>query len=197
LVPLIFLLAVTTTAGFQKILHPKPNIGFLAKAAALNEKLPTLEQAVQQAESSGNAVEIAAARKALRLNRVEHFNQIVDAIAAAVFLVLVTAIVFISVREWILLLARKRLAELHEAPPVWLPEYALIEGRPLKVLGLLALALALARELSGEAQLERAKHEATCTHCHDHHATLSRSSTQALYVQVTEARYTGKINRCC
>ena len=62
---------------------------------------------------------------------------------ALVLLVLVSIIVLISVREWILLLARKRLAELRETPPVWLPDYAVAEGKPLRVLGLFALAFAL------------------------------------------------------
>ena len=33
-----------------------------------------------------------------------------------------------SVREWILLLSRRKPAVLHETEPVWLPDYAVVEG---------------------------------------------------------------------
>ena len=45
LVPLVWLLAVTMTAGVQKILHTDPRIGFLAQARVLDTELPVLEQA--------------------------------------------------------------------------------------------------------------------------------------------------------
>src|SRR5439155_47659 len=77
-------------------------------------------------------------------------NNMLDAFVAGTFLALVVLIVAISVREWILLLARRKLAQLRESEAVWLPGYAVAEGRPLAVFNLLALALALARELSGE-----------------------------------------------
>ena len=44
-------------------------------------------------------------------------------------LLLVVAIFFISVREWVLLLAQKKLATLRETPPTWLPDYALAEAK--------------------------------------------------------------------
>ena len=45
----------------------------------------------------------------------------------ASFLVLVAAVVLLSVREWILLLARRKVVQLRETDPVWLPDYASAE----------------------------------------------------------------------
>ena len=58
-----------------------------------------------------------------------------DAVVAGIFLVLVTAIILLSVREWILLLTRRKPAVLHETEPVWLPDYAVAEGKPLHIGG--------------------------------------------------------------
>ena len=77
----------------------------------------------------------------------------------------------LSVREWVLLLARRKLAVLRETEPVWLPDYAVAEAEPLRVAGVLALAFALAKELSGEAQMERAQQAAQqCSCCEVGHA---------------------------
>ena len=81
----------------------------------------------------------------------------------SIVLALVTAICLISVREWILLIARKKAAELRETPPTWLPDYALAEGRAMNVVSLIALSFGLLKELSGEAAIERAQqHVAVC-----------------------------------
>ena len=79
---------------------------------------------------------------------------------AGIFLALVTAIVLLSLREWFLLLSRRKPAVLHETEPVWLPDYAVAEDRPLHLAGTAALALALAKEWSGESHLERAQQAA-------------------------------------
>ncbi len=192
-VPLVWLLAVTVTAGTQKIWHPDPRIGFLAQARVLDSKLPALEQAVTAAQAAGNAGAIDAAGKALKANRTLHFNNVLDAFMAGSFILLVILILLLSVREWILLLARKRLAELRETPPVWLPDYALAAAKPLHLLGLFALAYALARELSGEADLERATQLAEqCELANPaHHHDKAR-----VYLAVTERRYRS-VRRCC
>jgi carbon starvation protein len=191
-VPMVWLLAVTWTAGAQKIFHSDPRIGFLAQVRVLDARLPELEQARARAEAGGDAGALAQARGALKVNRTLRFNNRLDAVVAGTFLMLVGLIVLMSVREWVLLLARKRLARLHETAPVWLPDYAVVEGRPGRALGLLALAFGLVRELSGEAQLERAREaEARC--CVD---DSSRERQGRLYAAVTEARYSG-VRRCC
>jgi hypothetical protein len=123
---------------------------------------------------------------------------------AGAFLILVGAIIALSLREWILLLARRKLAVLRETDPVWLPEYAVAEARPLHVLGLIGLAFALAKELSGEAQMERARE--TAARCECHGSDVNQMNTQGensprdaekeLYLTLTEKRFKG-VRRCC
>lgn len=186
LVPLAWLLAVTFTAGAEKIWHPDPKIGFFAAAKAADTKREQLRTSL--AEASADAL-TTQNKKITQLTR-QAFNFRLDAAVTLTFLVMVSAILLISIREWLLLLARKKLAELRETPPTWLPEYAVGEGRPLRILGWLALAVALARELSGEAQLERARQQ-VCT-CHE----ATPKTPEALYVQTTEERFNG-VRRCC
>ncbi len=198
LLPLAWLVAVTMTAGVEKIFHPAPGIGFLARARQLDEQLPKLAGAMDSARLAGDSAALATAQTAVKANRREHFNQFVDASAAGIFLVLVALILVLSVREWILLLARRRRADLHESEPVWLPDYALAEGRPLNFVSLIALGLGLAKELSGEAHQERAQ-QATVV-CDHNSPRLEAADAKALreeaYLQVTEKKFHG-INRCC
>jgi carbon starvation protein len=140
-----------------------------------------------------------------------HFNNVLDAAVAGSFLVLVVMIVVLSSREWLLLIARRRLAVLHEADPVWLPDYALAQGKPLPLFSLLALALGLARELSGEAALDRAQlAEKICDCAESRHrpaqggvsatplkpATDARSKRGTLFAKAEERRFNG-VSRCC
>ncbi len=213
LIPLLWLLSVTMTAGWQKIFHPKPAIGFLAKAAALDKALPALVQEQELAAASGDDGRWAKARKAVHQNRSEHFNQRLDALVAGVFLILVVCIVILSVREWVLLLARKRLSTLHESQPVWLPDYALAEAKPLHLLSLFALGLALAKELSGEAEVSRLHTAAASCPCEIAHpktgrvsvdeahgsmtaAELTKTARESAYLRMTERRFAG-VKRCC
>jgi carbon starvation protein len=129
------------------------------------------------------------------------FNNLLDAFVTAVFLVLVGTIAVLSVREWILLLGRRKLAQLRETEPVWLPQYAISETRPLKVMGVVALAISLAREWSGEAHLERALHDSQfCGNCHNHNEASAAEglgkNKPRLYLEVTERRFNG-VTRCC
>lgn len=165
LAPLLWLLAVTMTAGLEKIFSADPRIGFLSAAKVLTE---------------------SGALSAVQ--RTQRFNLWLDAAVTAAFLAMIAAIVLLSVREWILLLARRRLARLTETAPVWLPEYALAEAQPANIPGLFFLALLLAKELSGESAIERARaaqpSHAGCAQC------------DQAYVRVAEKRFNG-INRCC
>jgi carbon starvation protein len=180
LIPLTWLLAVTLTAGAQKMFHPDPAIGFQAAARLTDSKLPALEDSMTQAAKTGDVKTLEIARKAIHENRSLHFNWILNEVVTGVFLIMVVTIALLSLREWILLLAKQKLAQLKETPPVWLPDYAIAESRPLHVFGMIALTFALLKELSGEAAVERAAKQCP------HHA----------YVHATEKRFDG-INRCC
>ena len=190
LIPLAWLVAVTFTAGVQKIWSPDPRIGFLAQAQTLAEKTSGLQKALDTANTSGDVAAMDIAQKALQTNRALQFNNILDAAAAGIFLMLVTVIILLSIREWILLLTGRKPAVLHESESVWLPDYAVAEGKPLHIAGTAALALALAKEWSGESHLERARQQAqaVCT-CHP-------ANAQQIYVEVTEQRFNG-VRRCC
>jgi carbon starvation protein len=193
LVPLVWLLAVTMTAGVQKIFHADKDVGFLAASRALEAKLPELERRSSAAQAAGDAQTFATARKELRANRIQCFNNRVDAVAAGVFMTLVVLIVGLSVREWGLLLARRKRVTLRETEPVWLPGYAVAEGQPFRWLGLFALGLTLAKELSGEAELERAQRAAASGDCRRGAISAERGK---LYLEVTERRYQS-VRRCC
>jgi len=204
LVPLVWLLAVTLTAGVQKIWHSDSRIGFLAQAAVLNGKTPSLERALAAAKTAGDAGAIEQAGKALHTNGVLRFNNLLDAAVAGGFLLLVTAIVLLSVREWMLLLARRKPVVLRETEPVWLPDYAVAESRPFHVAGAAALVLALAKELSGEAEMDRARQVASLCECEHSKAgclmelnlSQARRADVRVYVEVAEKRFTG-VKQCC
>ena len=193
MIPLVWLLAVTFTAGLEKIFHPDPRIGFLSAAQnsglsnlAAEHSLALMAAGRNQpgAEAHLKSIEAAIAKQQALV-----FNNQLDAFVAGAFLILAAAIVCLSVREWILLLTRRKPAVLRETEPVWLPDYALKETGPnlRTVAGAAAIALGLARELSGETQFERARQQ-TCA-CEQHH-------DQKVFVQVTEARFNG-VRRCC
>jgi carbon starvation protein len=204
LVPLVWLLAVTITAGAQKIWHPDPRIGFLAQADVLSKQMPSLERALSEGKTVGEPVAIERAGQALHTNEVLRFNNRLDAAVAAGFLLLVAAIVLLSVREWVLLLSRRKPALLRETAPVWLPEYAVAEARPLHLAGLATVAFALAKELSGEAEMERACQAVILCECEQgpsaRPAEMSgsepRQASARIYVEVAEKRFQG-IKQCC
>ena len=189
LIPLVWLVAVTFTASVQKIWHPEPRIGFLAQAGLLRQNVPELEDQLSAAKSAGEATAMVAAEEALRANRMLEFNNVLDAGVTGIFLVLVIAILLLSLREWILLLSRRKPAVLHETEPVWLPDYVVNEAGPdlRTAAGAAVIALGLARELSGESQFERARQQA---------CVCIQTSDAKIFEQTTEHRFNG-VRRCC
>ncbi len=189
LVPLIWLVAVTFTAGIQKIFDHDPRIGFLIQADTLHQQAAALETNLGVAKASGDASVIATAAAALHANHALEFNNRLDAAVAGTFLVLVAIIILMSIREWVLLLLRHKPVQLHETAPVWLSDYAVKEAGPdfRTAAGTAAIALSLAKELSGESHFERAR-QATCA-CAQH-------SDSKIFVQATNERYNG-VRRCC
>ncbi len=207
-IPLVWLVAVTFTAGVQKIGHPDPRIGFLAQAREIKTKIDATEGLKSTGAQAGVAAELAerlrAAEAELSKNRALYFNNVLDAAVAGILLTLVSGILVFSVREWILLLSSRKQAVLRETPPVWLPEYAVAEGRPLRAAGVVALGFVLVKELSGEAQFERAQQQAQapglacdCAGQGQAHVDgCGKREAGRLYVQVTEQRFKG-VRRCC
>jgi carbon starvation protein len=189
LIPLAWLLAVTFTAGAEKIWSADPRIGFLAAAKDFAGKQAAVEQYILGEHGKWTVeMETKARNDGKRLRTLQN-NNLLDAAVAGTFLVLVAVIVLLSLREWFLLLTKRKPAVLHETEPVWLPDYALKESGPnlRTAAGAAALTLGLAKELSGETQFERAKQQ-VCT-CEQH-------SDKQVFAQVTEERFNG-VRRCC
>jgi carbon starvation protein len=189
----------------QKIWHheSRPNfarIGFLQIAQELDARQPALEGAVLAARTAGVEAAIKAAEKALGSNRAQSFNNKLDAVVTGFFLSLVVGIFLISVREWVLLVARKKAAEPRETPPTWLPDYAVVEGKPFKLFSFFALSLSLLKELSGEAAVDRAQqHRGTCSQMLEVDLLgggLKQQTRGAAYAAAVEHRFEGP-NRCC
>ena len=197
LLPLLWLLSVTLTAGYQKIWHESPKIGFLAGARALDEKAPSLEKAI--ADARDELAEKSAA-KALAANRRQHSNAIINAFVTGGFLALVGAIVALSVREWILLLSSRKDAKLSETEPILLSPSDLDYIKPIPVLGIAALGFTLLKELTGEADIDRERvRDQTCA-CE---AATPRDfvaqktpGRRNVFLTATERKFR-TINRCC
>jgi carbon starvation protein len=166
--PLLWLLTVTMTAGLEKIFSADPKIGFLSGSAAV-----------------------------MLTNHALALNYRLDAVVTGTFL-LMTALIFLgSAREWILLLARHKLANLKETPAVWLPEYVVAEARPFHLFSLFMLGFMLVKELSGEAAMDRAHQPDMVCGCADSKlAKTPVARRREIYLQTTEKRFKG-INRCC
>jgi carbon starvation protein len=212
LIPLVWLLTVTGTAAVQKVWHPSPGIGFLAKAEQIRtQQLPAGDAELRNAYAAAagrpfDSAEVTALDKSVAATlslRKQLTNQYIDAFVTAFFLALVVAIFLISAREWILLLARKKLVALRESGPVWLPDYAIAEGKPLRMFSLFTLAFALMKELSGEAAVDRTEQHAAV--CNDGSRRIdllgggtekSKRIRQQAYVRASEAKFNG-VNRCC
>ena len=190
--PLCWLLAVTMTAGLQKVFHEesdakKPRLGFLQMAREASEKMPALEKAA--ADAKGDAA-TAATAKALTSNRNALFNNRLDAGVTCTFLALVVIIVGLSVREWLRLLGGTREPKLSETEPVWLPAEQASQN-PTAAMGAIALGALLLKELSGESAIERERVAQACECAKD--PTRARRN---VFLSATERQFRSP-NRCC
>jgi carbon starvation protein len=200
LIPLVWLLSVTFTAGWQKMFHESPRIGFLAAVRDYDRKLPGLKTAAEQATASL----LPAATKAVNTAQAQRFNNALDLAVTGVFLLLATAVVLVSVTTWLRLLSGARKPDLRETEPTWLPEHAVRESAPLGAVGgAAALAFALAKEWSGEAAVDRA--QAAACECRaervlvdvaEVRSSVSADARQRAYLSAAEQRFEG-VNRCC
>lgn len=84
MLPLAWLLICTLTAGYQKIFHENPKIGFLAHAAKY-----------QAAAAEGNV--LAPAKSPVQMQQII-FNDYVDATLAALFIAVVLSVMFFGIR---------------------------------------------------------------------------------------------------
>lgn len=100
LIPTVLLLVVTLTAGWQKIFHSNPAIGFLSHANKF-----------QEAYNNG---EVLAPAKDLGEMRQILFNDYIDAALCAIFMLVVIMVFISAIRIWIKILKNQRL-ELHES----------------------------------------------------------------------------------
>src|SRR5881409_3196674 len=91
--PLAWLVAVTMTAGWQKVFSVDPRLGFLAHAASL---------------AGSTSPDVA------RLI----FNDRLNTFVALLFMSVVTILIVTSLREWWLVLSHRKAAMVHEAPYV-------------------------------------------------------------------------------
>ena len=226
LIPLVWLLSVTGTAGLQKICHSSPAIGFLAKAEQLKKvAMPAVEKAADAAsaaslaatraeneliKSGADAAQLTAAKHASALARAKSDaavnaaevtgkqinNQYLDAMVTAAFLALVVCIVGISVWEWTRLILGAKAPVLHETEPVWLPAGALMPERPLPVMGAIALGFTLLKEVSGEAAIDRESARAQACECAVQASSTKPSPRKNAFLTATEHRFKG-VNRCC
>ena len=101
LVPLAWLVVVTLTAGWQKLMSPNPALGFLAKASALGSAL-----------ASGT---LPAGRTAADVRRMI-FNERLDAAVAGAFMLAVVIVLVASIGEWTAVLRGRKAVQSTEVP---------------------------------------------------------------------------------
>ncbi|KWW53379.1 carbon starvation protein A, partial [Bacillus cereus] len=101
LIPTVGLLIVTMTAGYQKLFHENPKIGFLSHAKVF-----------QGALDEGKV--LAPAKNVAQMKQII-FNDYIDAALCGIFMIVVIAVLISALRIWIQVLRNKPMP-LKEAP---------------------------------------------------------------------------------
>lgn len=101
-IPLTWLTVVTMTAGWQKLFHPDPAIGFLSAAEKYQQTL--------------NAGELLHPAQTFEEMKQIIFNNQIDAILTAIFMILVVIIIVDASRIWYKVLIKNEKLPLHETP---------------------------------------------------------------------------------
>jgi carbon starvation protein len=99
ILPMLWLVMVTLTAGCQKIFHSDPRIGFLAEASRLESTI---------SDGKVSPAKIVTVQKQI-------FNNRLDASVTALFLVMVLVILIDCARVWLAILSRRKIPVLCEA----------------------------------------------------------------------------------
>jgi carbon starvation protein len=97
LLPLAWLLAATLTAGWQKVFAADPRLGFLSHAAAVGRQI------------AAGTMDVARGARLV-------FNDRLDAVVTAAFMVVTVLVLLSSAREWVLILSRRKPARAQESP---------------------------------------------------------------------------------
>ncbi len=100
--PLVWLVAVTMTAGWQKVFSPEVRLGFLAHAQQVSA-------AVAAGQLPAGVTSVDAAQRLI-------FNDRLDASVALIFMAVVVLVLVASIREWLLVLSKRKPAVVLEAP---------------------------------------------------------------------------------
>lgn len=177
IVPMIWLVCVTFTAGLEKIFHSSPKIGFLAQAADLQSKLQS------------GSVDVAKVSQTKQLI----FNAYLNATISGIFITLVAAILVASLVRWLQLVKGIVKHPLAEEPAVWLPEAVIAERKGVFSgwFGLVFFGLTLSKQLTGQTDFEnltinKAKMDCSC------HPSDGKSQNWA---EFQEKRFSNP--RCC
>jgi carbon starvation protein len=99
ILPMLWLVLATQTAGFQKIFNPDPRVGFLAEAGRLEGLITAGKIPAEQ---------IVTVQRQI-------FNNRLDAIVTALLALMVLVILFDCGRQWLAILSRRKIPVLYEA----------------------------------------------------------------------------------
>ncbi|MGM9985686.1 MAG: carbon starvation CstA family protein [Bacillaceae bacterium] len=101
LIPTVFVLVTTMTAGYQKLFHTDPKVGFIAHAQVF-------EKALDEGKVLAPAKDVGEMKTVI-------MNDYIDAVLCGIFMLVVIVVLISSIRIWIKVLQGHKL-KLHESP---------------------------------------------------------------------------------